>query len=137
MANQVTKNAEREGKYALSAPYTVSDGVIITRTDDSSITQLSDLKGKTTAQSATSNWAQVAKNAGAKVEAVEGFTQAVTLVKQQRVDATVNDNLAALQYFKTTGDQTSRSPPRPVTPASRSSPCAPTMASFGTPSTAP
>ena len=104
VANQVTKNAEREAKYALSAPYTVSDGVIITRTDDTSISGLSDLQGKTTAQSSTSNWAQVAKDAGAKVEAVEGFTQAVTLVKQGRVDATVNDNLAALQYFKTTSD---------------------------------
>ena len=47
----------------------------------------------------------MATKAGAKVEAVEGFTQAVTLVKQQRVDATVNDNLAALQYFKTTHDK--------------------------------
>ncbi len=104
VANQVTKNPEREATYALSQPYTVSDGVIITRSDDSSITQLSDLKGKTTAQSSTSNWSGVAKEAGAKVQAVEGFTQAVSLVKQQRVDATVNDNLAALQYFSTTGD---------------------------------
>lgn len=104
VANQVTKNPEREAAYALSKPYTVSDGVIVTRADDSSITQLSDLKGKTTAQSATSNWSGVAKEAGAKVEAVEGFTQAVSLVKQQRVDATVNDNLAALEYFNTTGD---------------------------------
>ena len=46
----------------------------------------------------------MATDAGAKVEAVEGFTQAVTLVKQRRVDATVNDNLAALEYFKTTQD---------------------------------
>ena len=104
VANQVTKNAQREATYALSAPYTVSDGVIVTRTDDSSITSLADLKGKTTAQSSTSNWAQVAKDAGAKVEAVEGFTQAVTLVKQKRVDATVNDNLAVAEYSKTTGD---------------------------------
>jgi len=35
---------------------------------------------------------------------VEGFTQAVTLVKQKRVDATVNDNLAVLEYQKSTGD---------------------------------
>jgi His/Glu/Gln/Arg/opine family amino acid ABC transporter permease subunit len=104
VANQVTKNAQRDATYALSAPYTVSDGVIVTRTDDSSITSLADLKGKTTAQSSTSNWAQVAKDAGAKVEAVEGFTQAVTLVKQKRVDATVNDNLAVAEYSKTTGD---------------------------------
>ncbi len=104
VANQVTKNPEREARYALSTPYTVSDGVIVTRTDDSSISQLSDLAGKTSAQSSTSNWAGVAADAGAKVEAVEGFTQAVTLVKQQRVDATVNDNLAVGEYFKTTGD---------------------------------
>ena len=106
VANQVTKNAQRDATYALSAPYTVSDGVIVTRTDDDSITSLADLKGKTTAQSSTSNWAQVAKDAGAKVEAVEGFTQAVTLVKQRRVDATVNDNLAVAEYSKTTGDTT-------------------------------
>ena len=104
VANQVTRNAEREARYALTQPYTFSDGVIVTRTDNTSISSLADLKGKTTAQSSTSNWAKVAADAGAKVEAVEGFTQAVALVKQRRVDATVNDNLAALEYFKTTGD---------------------------------
>jgi len=108
VANQVTRNPEREGKYALSAGYTFSEGVIITRAADSSISELADLKGKTTAQSSTSNWAGVAKEAGAEVEAVEGFTQAVTLVKQGRVDATVNDNLAALEYFKTTQDASVR-----------------------------
>ena len=105
VANQVTKNAEREARYALSEPYTFSDGVIVTRSDDTSIRSLADLEGKTTAQSSTSNWAKVATDAGAKVEAVEGFTQAVTLVKQGRVDATVNDNLAVLEYVKTTQDK--------------------------------
>jgi cystine transport system permease protein len=104
VANQVTKNPEREAKYALSTPYTVSEGVIITKADNTSIKGLRDLSGLTTAQSSTSNWAGVAKKAGAKIEAVEGFTQAVALVKQGRVDATLNDNLAALQYFKTTHD---------------------------------
>ncbi len=37
---------------------------------------------------------------------MEGFTQAVTLLKQGRIDATVNDDLAALDYLKTTGDTT-------------------------------
>jgi len=37
VANQVTKNAEREARYALSEPYTFSDGVIVTRSDDTSI----------------------------------------------------------------------------------------------------
>ena len=104
VANQVTRNEERQGLYGLSDTYTVSEGVIATRADDSSITSLADLKGKKSAQSLTSNWAQVAKDAGADVESVEGFTQAITLLKQKRVDATVNDNLAVLDYQKSTGD---------------------------------
>ncbi|TNM67667.1 amino acid ABC transporter substrate-binding protein [Streptomyces sp. NP160] len=104
IANQVTVNPERQALYDFSTPYTTSTGAIITRADDTSITSLQSLAGKTTAQSLTSNWAQVAKDAGADVEGVEGFAQAVTLLKQGRVDATVNDDLAALDYLKTTGD---------------------------------
>ncbi|MGU3431621.1 ABC transporter permease subunit [Actinomycetes bacterium M1A6_2h] len=104
IANQVTINADRQAKYDLSLPYTVSDGEILTRTDNTSITSVADLAGKTTAQSSTSNWAQVAKDAGANVEAVEGFVQAVTLVKDGRVDATVNDSLAIAEYQKQTAD---------------------------------
>ena len=66
--------------------------------------------GKTTAQSATSNWAQVARDAGANVEAVEGFVQAIQLLKDGRVDATVNDNLAVAEYQKHEQRRRSRSP---------------------------
>jgi ABC-type amino acid transport substrate-binding protein len=101
----VTKNEERAGLYGLTKTYTWSEGVVAARADETSITSLADLKGKKSAQSLTSNWAQVAKEAGAEVESVEGFTQAVTLLKQKRVDATINDNLAVLEYQKATGDQ--------------------------------
>ena len=104
VANQVTINDERKAKYDLSEPYTVSEGVIVTRADDTSITSLADLQGKTTAQSATSNWAQVARDAGANVEAVEGFVQAIQLLKDGRVDATVNDTLAVGEYQRTNND---------------------------------
>jgi len=104
VANQVTINDERKAKYDLSEPYTVSEGVIVTRADDTTITSLADLRGKTTAQSATSNWAQVARDAGANVEAVEGFVQAVQLLKDGRVDATVNDTLAVAEYQKARND---------------------------------
>jgi L-cystine transport system substrate-binding protein len=100
----VTINDERKAKYDLSQPYTVSEGVIVTRADDSSIKSLADLKGKTTAQSATSNWAQVARDAGANVEAVEGFVQAIQLLKDRRVDATVNDTLAVGDYQRAKND---------------------------------
>ena len=104
IANQVTINDERKAKYDLSDPYTVSEGVIVTRADDTSITSLANLQGKTTAQSATSNWAQVARDAGANDEAVEGFVQAIQLLKDGRVDATVNDTLAVGEYQRTNND---------------------------------
>ncbi|WP_456299318.1 ABC transporter permease subunit [Mycolicibacterium arenosum] len=104
VANQVTITPERQAKYDLSEPYSVGEGVIVTRADDDSITSLTDLKGKRTAQSITSNWAQVARDAGADVEGVEGFAQAITLLNQGRIDATVNDSIAVYAYLAETGD---------------------------------
>lgn len=104
VGNQVTVTPERQKLYSFSEPYTVSTGVIIVKADNTSITSLADLKGKKTAQSATTTFATLAKDAGAKVEAVEGFAQEIALVKQGRVDAVINDKLAALQYLATTGD---------------------------------
>jgi len=104
IANQVTITEERQELYDFTAPYTVSTGAIVTRADDTSVAGLEDIAGKTSAQSSTSNWAEVASGAGATVEAVEGFTQAVTLLKQGRVDVTINDDLAVLNYLETTGD---------------------------------
>ncbi|TDP30612.1 amino acid ABC transporter substrate-binding protein [Nocardia ignorata] len=103
VANQVTINPERTAKYSLSQPYTTSEGVIVTRADNTDITGLASLAGKTAAETATSNWNQVAKDAGAKVEAVEGFVQAVQLLKAGRVDATINDTLAVGEYTKKNG----------------------------------
>lgn len=103
IANQVSINPEREEKYLFSEPYTVSPGVIVVPEDDDSITSFDDLEGKTTAQSLTSNWYELAKDSGATVEAVEGWAQAVALLEQGRVDATVNDSLTFLDYENTEG----------------------------------
>ncbi|WP_411720732.1 amino acid ABC transporter substrate-binding protein [Mycetocola sp.] len=100
IANQVSINEEREEKYTLSDPYTISPGVLIVAEDNTDITSLEDLEGKTTAQSNTSNWYAVAEEAGATVEAVEGWAQAVELLEQGRIDATVNDKLTYLDYLK-------------------------------------
>ncbi len=105
IANQVTINPEREARYLFSTPYTFSHGVIVTAADNDDITSLDDLEGKTTAQSETSNWAQVARDAGAEVKSVEGFAEAAELLKQGRVDAIVNDNIAVLDYLASTGSK--------------------------------
>jgi len=103
IANQVSINDEREAKYLFSEPYTVSPGVIVVKEDDDSISSFDDLAGKTTAQSLTSNWYELAQDSGATVEAVEGWAQAVALLTQGRVDATINDELTFLDYEKTDG----------------------------------
>ena len=104
IANQVSITDEREADYDFSTPYTVSPGVIVVNDGDDSISSFDDLEGKTTAQSLTSNWYTMAEDSGAKVESVEGWAQAVTLLQQGRVDATVNDELTFLDYETTEGD---------------------------------
>ncbi|MET4004714.1 cystine transport system substrate-binding protein [Arthrobacter sp. UYCu511] len=98
VANQVTINPVRQEKYDLSIPYTVSQGVIVVQDSTTDITSFADLKGKTTAQSLTSNWYTLATDSGAKVEAVEGWAQSVSLLKDGRVNAIVNDKLTFLDY---------------------------------------
>ncbi|WP_350347854.1 amino acid ABC transporter substrate-binding protein [Agromyces sp. G08B096] len=102
VANQVSINPEREEDYLFSEPYTVSPGVIVVNEGDTSISSFDDLAGKTTAQSLTSNWYELAQESGANVEAVEGWAQAVALLEQGRVDATINDKLTFLDYVNTT-----------------------------------
>ena len=76
VANQVTINEERKKLYDLSDPYAVGEGVIVTRADDDSVKSAADLKGKVVGATATSNWAQVARDNGARVEAVCGDARA-------------------------------------------------------------
>jgi cystine transport system permease protein len=103
IANQITINPEREALYLFSTPYTYSRGVIVTAADNDDIKTLDDLDGKVAAQSETSNWAQVARDAGAEVRSVEGFAQAAELLVQGRIDVVVNDNIAVLDYLASTG----------------------------------
>lgn len=105
VGNQVTVTPERQKLYKFSDPYTVSEGVIVVKSDNNSVKSVEDLKGLTSAQSSTTTFAKLAKDAGAKIQAVEAFPQAITLVKQGRVDAVINDKLAVLEYLASTGDK--------------------------------
>lgn len=103
IANQVSVTPERTAAFTFSEPYTYSTGVVVVPSDNTSITSFTSLKGKTTAQSLSSNWFKLSEDSGATVQSVEGWAQAVALVEQGRVDATVNDNLTYLDYKKQTG----------------------------------
>lgn len=98
IANQVSITDERTAKYDFSEPYTVSPGVVIVAADNTEISSLADLDGATTAQSLSSNWYTLAEESGATVESVEGWAQAIALLEQGRIDATLNDKLTFLDY---------------------------------------
>ena len=108
VANQVTINPDRQAKYDFSAPYSISQPAVLVRSDDTSIHALADVQGKTSAQSATSNWATLASESGATVVPVDGITEAVSALRDGRVDLTFNDNLAVRSYLATTGDTSVR-----------------------------
>ncbi|OAZ65907.1 L-cystine-binding protein TcyA [Bacillus siamensis] len=103
VANQVGKTG-RENQYDFSNKYTTSNAVVVTK-KDSTIAKEADVKGKTAAQSLTSNYNKLAKDAGAKVEGVEGMAQSLQLIQQGRADLTYNDKLAVLNYLKTSGNK--------------------------------
>lgn len=100
IANQVGVTDERQEKYDFSTPYTYIYGALITLKDDTTVKDFSDIKGKKSANSLTSNWAEVAKSNGAEIVGVDGFQQAIELLISKRVDVTLNDNVVYLDYIK-------------------------------------
>lgn len=104
VANQVTYTDERASLYDLSEPYVETTGVLVVRKDDTTITRIADLKGKRAAENITSNWAEVARKAGATVVGVDDMSLAIQNLEQGRVDALVNDKLAIRNYLATRKD---------------------------------
>ena len=100
VANQVgLTSPERQATFDKSEPYSWSGAVLVAR-KDSNIKSIDDIKGVKTAQSLTSNYGEKAKAAGADLVAVDGLAQSLILIEQKRADATLNDELAVLDYLK-------------------------------------
>jgi cystine transport system substrate-binding protein len=98
VVNQVSITEARRQKYDFSEPYIVAKAALIVRDDEKDIKSFADLKGKKSAQTITSNWAQLVKDNGGTVVGDEGFNQSVDLLLAGRLDATVNDNLSFLDF---------------------------------------
>ncbi|WP_400243086.1 amino acid ABC transporter substrate-binding protein [Niallia sp. JL1B1071] len=99
VANQVGIRDDRKEKYSFSDPYISSAAVLITR-GDSDVKSFEDIKGLKSAQSLTSNYAEIAKSNGAEIVGVDGFNQAIELLNAKRVDITINDKLSFLDFKK-------------------------------------
>ena len=98
VANQVTIRPDRIEKYDFSDSYIVSKAVLIVGAENNEIKSFTDLKGKKSGQSLTSNLADIAKLNGADLVQVDGFNQALDLLNSKRIDATINDSLSYLDY---------------------------------------
>lgn len=100
IANQVAITKDRKKNYAFSIPYTYSGGQIIVNKNNTSIHSLKDLKGKVVGTTQGSNYAAIAKKAGAKVKYYKGIAEALKDLSLGRIDAALNDRLFILTQLK-------------------------------------
>ena len=97
--NQVGITEERKARFDFSDPYIVSKAVLIVK-NGSDIKDFTDLKGRKSAQSLTSNYGKIAEKNGAELVGTDGFDQSIQLVLTGRADATINDSLSFLDFKK-------------------------------------
>jgi cystine transport system substrate-binding protein len=98
--NEVSITDARKAKYDFSDPYIKTQGVLIVRSDNTTIKSFADLKGKKSANTLTSNFGKLAASLGADVVPVQGFNDSIELLISGRVDATINDSLSYLDFKK-------------------------------------
>ena len=96
---------ERKQTYDFSDPYAYSSIVVVVRDDYDEIKTMEDLKGKNTANTISSSYAQIAESYGATVTGIDDFIQTIELLKAGRVDATLNDVGTYGDYLNTNGGE--------------------------------
>lgn len=100
VVNGVTIRPDREEKYDFSTPYAYDHMAVIVKNDDDRIQKLEDLEGKTTANTISSVYAEVAKQYGAEVTGVDDLNQTFELLFSGRIDATLNSEMTYYDYMR-------------------------------------
>ncbi len=98
--NGVDITDERKAKYDFSTPYAYDRTVLIVKEDNTSITKFEDLKGKKTANSLGSVYADMAADFGAEVQNVDTLAQTIDMLLAGRIDATLNAETSYIDYKK-------------------------------------
>lgn len=96
--NGVEITPERSEKYDFSVPYGYIHTALITLEERNDINTFEDLKGKTTANSLASTYADLAESYGAKVNTIDSFEETIMLLTQKRIDATLNADVSFYDY---------------------------------------
>ena len=100
MINGVDMTPEREKSYRFTDPYAYNRTVVMTAENNDSIKTMADLKGKVTANTIFSTYAEVAEKYGAKVSGVDDLNQTFELLLGGRIDATLNAEVVYYDYKK-------------------------------------
>ena len=97
--NGVGYTETRAEKYNFSTPHVYTHKVLVVREDNDEIKSFEDLKGKKTANTASSTYAALAEEYGATVTGVDALADTLQLVLQGRVDATINSQVTINDYL--------------------------------------
>jgi cystine transport system substrate-binding protein len=97
--NDVVTTPQRRASYSFTKPYMYSKSVLVIK-KGSPITSADQIKGKKTAETASSNNGTDAKTLGSIVVPVPGFAEALDLVQSGQVVGALNSREAFLTYKK-------------------------------------
>lgn len=100
MVNGVDIDPQRQEAYDFSIPYAYNRTAVITTTENSDIQTLEDLEGKSTANTISSTYAEIAEGYGAEVTGVDDLNQTFELLLSGRIDATLNAEVTYYDYMK-------------------------------------
>lgn len=100
MINGVDMTPEREKSYRFTDPYAYNRTAVMTAESNDTIKTMADLKGKVTANTISSTYAEVAEKYGAKVTGVDDLNQTFELLLSGRIDATLNAEVVFYDYKK-------------------------------------
>ena len=99
MVNGVDITEERAEKYDFSTPYAYNRTAVIVKSDNDDIQSMEDLDGKSTANTISSTYAEVAEKYGATVTGVDDLNQTFELLLSGRIDATLNAEVTFYDYL--------------------------------------
>lgn len=100
MINGVDMTPERQKAYRFTDPYAYNRTVVMVSSQNDSIKSMQDLKGKVTANTISSTYAEIAEKYGAKVDGVDDLNQTFELLLSGRIDATLNAEVVYYDYMK-------------------------------------
>ena len=100
ICNGVGYTEERAKSYSFTTPYVYSNKVLVVAADNEEIKSVDDLKGKKTANSASSTYAALAEEYGATLVPVDTLGETMDMLVQGRVDATLNAQVSIADYLR-------------------------------------